>query len=136
VHAGFIQDLYASVPSPFLSDINRHFLDGIKEALDIDTPLVDSRVYGSHGTKDERLLDLCLKAGAAEYVSGPSARSYLDEKRFAAHGVQVTWFEYGPYAEYDQIHPPFIPAVSILDVLLCAGGDAPSLVRPIYAEAR
>lgn len=136
VYGEFIRELYDSAPGPFLSDINRHFLEGINEALGIDTPLVDSRVYGSHGTKDERLLDLCLKAGAVEYVSGPSARSYLDEQRFEARGVQVTWFEYGPYPEYEQIHPPFIPTVSILDVLLCGGADAPSLIRPVCTEAR
>ena len=136
VYADLVRELYASAPSPFLSDINRHFLERINEALGIDTPLVDSRVYGPSGTKDERLLDLCRKAGAAEYVSGPSARSYLDERRFEAGGVQVIWFDYGPYPEYDQIHPPFIPEVSILDVLLCGGADAPSLVRPLCPEVR
>lgn len=136
VHADFIQELYASAPSPFLSDINRHFLESVNDVLGIDTPLVDSRVYAPQGGKDERLLDLCLKAGAAEYVSGPSARAYLDEQRFEAAGVQVAWFEYGPYPGYEQVHPPFIPEVSILDVLLCGGADAPSLVRPLYAEAR
>jgi WbqC-like protein family len=136
LYGEFIRDLYASATSPYLSDINRHFLEAIKEALGIDTPLVDSRVYDPRGMKDERLLDLCLKAGAEEYVSGPSARAYLDEERFEARGVRVTWFEYGPYPEYDQIHPPFVPEVSILDVLLCGGADAPALVRPLYAQAR
>jgi len=136
VHAAFLQDLYASATSPFLSETNRHFLEGINEVLGIETPVVDSRVYDPRGAKDERLLDLCLKAGAVEYVSGPSARSYLDEQRFEASGVEVTWFEYGPYPEYDQIHPPFISEVSVLDVLLCGGADAASLVRPLCTEAR
>ena len=136
VHADFIRDLYESAPGPFLSDINRHFLEKINEVLGIDTPLVDSRVYGAQGTKDERLLDLCLKAGAGEYVSGPSAQSYLNEQRFEAAGVRVAWFEYGPYPEYDQVHPPFVSQVSILDVLLSGGADAPSLVRPVSVQAR
>ena len=136
VHADFIRELYASVPGPFLSDINRHFLEKINEVLSIDTPLVDSRVYGAQGTKDERLVDLCLKAGAVEYVSGPSAQSYLDEQRFEAAGVHVAWFEYGPYPQYDQVQPPFVSEVSILDVLLCGGAEARSLVRPVYIQVR
>jgi hypothetical protein len=136
VHAEFIRELYASAPSPYLSDVNRHFLEAINQILGIDTPLVDSRVYSPRGVKDERLLDLCLKAGAVEYVSGPGARAYLDEQLFEAQGIGVTWFEYGPYPEYDQIHPPFIAEVSILDVLLCGGVDAQALIRPLYAEAR
>jgi hypothetical protein len=136
VHADFLEGLYASAPEPFLSDINRHFLEHINARLGIDTPLVDSRVYSPQGAKGQRLLDLCAKAGATEYVSGPTARSYLDEEPFEASGIHVAWFEYGPYAQYDQIHPPFVPEVSIIDVLLCGGAEAPSLVRSLPAHAR
>jgi hypothetical protein len=136
VHADFLGGLYASAPEPFLSDINRHFLENINELLGIDTPLVDSMIYDPQGTKDERLLDLCLKAGAAEYVSGPSARSYLNEERFELNDIHVRWFEYGPYAEYDQIHGPFVPDVSIIDVLLCGGTEAPTLVRSLPTHTR
>jgi len=136
VHADFLQRLYASAPEPFLSDINRHFLENVNDLLGIDTPLVDSRVYAPQGRREERLLDLCIKAGATEYVSGPTARSYLDGEHFEASGIDVRWFEYGPYGEYDQLHPPFVPDVSIIDVLLCGGTDAPSLVRSFQAHAR
>ncbi len=131
----FVENLYATVPGPFLSQINRHFIEGIARRLGIDTRLSLSLDYEPRGVKSERLLDLCLKADAAEYVSGPAARAYLDEQLFHDNGVAVSWFEYGPYPTYDQIHPPFDPQVSILDVLLCAGADSPELVRGVV-EAR
>lgn len=128
--APFVEELYATVPGPMLSEVNHHFLSRIAERLDVHTPLTWSTDYEPQGTKTERLLDICLKAGATEYVSGPAARAYLEEERFAEHGIGVTWFEYGPYPDYEQVHPPFEPAVSILDVLLCGGDQAASLVRP------
>lgn len=129
--AGFLESLYATAPGPRLTDVNRHFLEGIARHLGIETPIRLSLDYGPEGASTERLVDLCLKAEASEYVSGPAARSYLDEQLFSAHGISVSWFDYGPYAEYEQVHPPFDPRVSIVDVLLCGGDQAPALVRPL-----
>jgi hypothetical protein len=126
----FVEELYATVPGPRLSDVNRHFLSRIGAHLGIDTELSLSLDYDPQGSKTDRLLDICLKAGASEYVSGPAARSYLDEGTFAERGISVSWFEYGPYPAYEQVHPPFDPHVSIIDLLLCAGPEAAALVRP------
>jgi hypothetical protein len=130
----FVKGLYAAAPGPFLTDVNRHFLEVISRRLGISTPLTSSDVYAPQGAKTERLLDICRKAGATEYVSGPAARTYLEIERFEAEGIVVSWFEYGPYPAYEQVHPPFDPQVSILDLLLCAGADAPHLVRPVPSE--
>jgi hypothetical protein len=134
---GFVEKLYASVPGERLTDINRHFIEHVAQELGINTPVSLSLDYVPQGAKTERLLDLCLKAGATEYVSGPAARAYLEEERFRKRGIDVSWFQYGPYPEYDQVHPPFDPHMSILDLLLCAGSTAGSLVRPLLStEAR
>ena len=124
-----LEQLYATVPAPRLTDVNRHFLQGISGFLGIETPITLSLDYDPQGTRTERLLDLCVKAGATEYVSGPAARAYLEEERFADAGIEVTWFEYGPYGEYAQVHPPYELHVSIVDLLLCAGRRAPGAFR-------
>jgi hypothetical protein len=133
--APFLEELYASVPGPYLSDVNRHFLGRICEWLGIETPLTRSEDYGSEGVKTDRLVSLCRKTGASVYVSGPSAKAYLDEEEFAAAGIEVSWFEYGPYAEYPQVHPPFDGQVTILDTVLCVGRAAAEHIRPL-SEAR
>ena len=120
----FVEELYRTVPGTHLSEINRHFLERICGQLGVATPLTDSRAYAAEGTKSDRLIDLCRKANATEYLSGPSAKAYLDEERFSTAGIAVSWFSYGPYPDYEQVHPPFEPQVSILDVLLCTGEDA------------
>jgi hypothetical protein len=127
----FVEDLYASVPGPRLTDVNRHFLERICARLGITTRLSLSLEYAPQGTKTDRLVDICRKVGATEYVSGPAARDYLDESAFAAHGMSVKWFGYGPYPEYEQVHPPFEPRVSVLDLLLSTGADAPRHIRPL-----
>lgn len=125
----FIEDLYQTVAGRRLTDVNRHFLERIGGFLGITTPITLSLNYDPHGVRTDRLVDLCVKTGATEYVSGPAARAYLDEDAFTSRGIAVSWFEYGPYGTYPQVHPPYDPQVSILDLILCAGGRAPALYR-------
>jgi hypothetical protein len=131
-----VEELYRTVPGRSLAEINRHFLARLCEALEIETPLTKSVDYEAVGRKTDRLVDLCRKSGATEYVSGPSAKAYLDVDRFAAEGIAVSWFEYGPYPEYEQVHPPFDPHVSILDVVLCAGKDSARIARRLEEAHR
>ena len=63
-------------------------------------------------------------AGATDYLSGPSARDYLDEAQFAQAGIRVGFADYSGYPEYPQVHPPFEHGVSMLDLLFCAGPEA------------
>lgn len=107
-----------------LSDINRLFLRGLCDLLDIRTPLVDSRSYGSQGAKTEKLLTLCRSAGAACYLSGPSARDYLEEPAFTAAGIRVEWMDYGSYPPYPQLYGDFDPHVSVIDLLFNTGPAA------------
>jgi hypothetical protein len=79
------------------------------------------------GRKTDRLLDLLSQLGATHYLSGPSARDYLDEAAFTAAGIGLEYMEYS-YPEYPQLHPPFEPAVSILDLLFMTGDDAPRYI--------
>ncbi len=125
-----IQSLYETASSDRLSDVNRHFLEEVCGMLGIETKLSWSTDYGAGGVKGERLLELCLKAGADEYVSGPSARAYLDEARFAEAGVAVRWFDYPAYPEYRQLHPPFEHGVTVLDLILNMGETARDYMRP------
>jgi hypothetical protein len=80
--------------------------------------------FPAGGRKTERLLDIAKAAGATEYVSGPSARSYFDESLFADAGIAVSWMSYDGYPEYRQLHGGFEHAVSVLDVIFNTGPDA------------
>ncbi len=53
--------------------------------------LVD-RVPGVRRAKTERLVALCRSAGATTYLSGPTARDYIDESLFHDAGIELrTW---------------------------------------------
>jgi len=130
-----LEALFESATDRRLSVVNRHFLEAINDLLGIRTTLSWSTDYEAEGTRSERLLSLCRAAGATHYLSGPSARSYLDEQLFADAGVDVSYFDYDGYPEYEQLHPPFDHNVTILDLILNTGSDAPRYMKAVGAPA-
>jgi hypothetical protein len=112
-----------------LADANRVFLRAICSALGIDTVLVEVTDVLSDEEHDrmgptERLVDICQRLDASTYLSGPSARRYLETDRFDRAGIALQWFDYDGYPEYPQLHGAYDPAVSILDLLLMTGPQA------------
>jgi len=124
-----IRRLYDNPPSLFLTDVNRAFIERICLALGIGTKLSHSVDYQLAGDRNQRLVDLCLKAGATEYVSGPAAECYLDNALFRENGIAVTFFQYEGYLAYSQVFPPFTHEVSVLDLLFHLGKRAGDFMR-------
>jgi hypothetical protein len=75
------------------------------------------------GKKTDRLVQILTQVGASHYLSGPSARDYIENEKFAAAGISLEYIDYN-YPEYPQLHPPFDPFVSILDLLFMTGPEA------------
>ncbi len=123
-YADRVEALYRGAASDRLSDVNHAFLTGLCGMLGIETRVTWSTDYAVRSGRSERLVDLCLASGATEYLSGPSARDYLDVAAFEAAGVQVRFADYGGYPEYPQPHGPFVHQVSVLDLLFCTGPRA------------
>lgn len=112
-----------------LSAVNRIFLRNITKSLGIRSEFIEVEAllpYKDHDALEPtaRLVEICRRLKATSYLSGPSARSYLDESAFAKESIAVEWFSYENYPEYPQLHGNFDHAVSILDLLLMTGSDA------------
>lgn len=120
------EDFYLGQIWHGLSDMNQHLIRRIAtECLGITTSFRDSREFVLQGRKLDRLLDLIRQSGADSYLSGPTARDYIDDACFRDAGIALEYKDYSGYPIYDQVHPPFEHAVSILDVLFHTGPDAP-----------
>jgi hypothetical protein len=91
------------------------------------TRLLRSSSLSVTGTRTERLLALLAAVGADHYISGPSARAYIDEEQLRRAGVGLEYMTYD-YPEYEQLHPPYDPHVSILDLLFMKGPDAGAFI--------
>jgi hypothetical protein len=127
--SAFLEPLYLEQNAERLSEINEAFIRAICHYLGITTPITHSTDYELVDGKSERILGLCQQSGATTYVSGPAAKTYLDEPLFAANRMELEWFHYEGFSEYPQLWGPFDGQVSIVDLLMNCGTDAPKYLR-------
>ncbi len=88
---------------------------------------VRSSEVGGKGAKTDLVISILEKVGASHYISGPSAQDYIEPEKLDAAGIGLEYMDYH-YPEYEQLHPPYDPQVSILDLLFMKGPRAPELI--------
>jgi len=123
-----LENMYLHTKWSSLSNLNQSLIKCIAEILKIRTDFKDSRIFKAQGKKSERLIDILTKVNADVYLTGPSARSYLDEKLFRKANIEVIYKDYSGYPEYPQFYPPFVHEVTILDLLFHVGPEAPDYI--------
>lgn len=135
----WLQALYESVARhDLLSEVNIELTTAIARRLGIATAFTRSEAYPGQARKTERLIEICRAAAAEQYLSGPSARAYLDVDAFRAAGIALKFMSYEGYPAYQQLHGPFVHEVSIVDPILNLGDAAVRAMerpRPAIADA-
>jgi len=129
--AARFEPLYLGSTETHLSRINHTWLQAACEMLEIPTRFTWSMDYDVVAGRTERLVSICQQAGASTYVSGPSARGYIDDAAFQAAGIELLYFDYAGYPEYPQLHGPFTHQVSVVDLLCHTGADARQYLRRV-----
>ncbi len=119
-----LENIYLSSKETNLSLVNLKFIKTINEILGIKTKISWSKDYHLDGQKTHRLVSLCKKIKATHYLSGPSAKIYLDESEFKKQGIEVMWMDYSGYPNYKQLCQGCIHQVTFLDLLFNTGPDA------------
>lgn len=104
----------------FLTELNTGMLKMFLKLLGIDVPVVRATDYSFVGHKSDLVLDMCQKLGATDYIFGEQGRDYADVESFTRSGIR-TYFQAYNHPTYPQINGPFIPYMSVLDLLFNVG---------------
>lgn len=116
-------DFYSRRPE-LLADFTIGLTIALAHELGIrDTRFLRSSQLEASGAKTDRLIRILEQVGATHYISGPSAREYLQEEQFHRAGIELSFMAYD-YPEYPQLYPPYDPQVSVLDLLFMTGPEA------------
>ena len=126
-YAGLLREFYDK-PHSLLADATIELTLALAPELGIhDTVFKRSSEFGLRGRGSRRLLGLLVQLGADRYLTGPSARGYLDEQSFLEAGIEIEYMVYD-YPVYPQLYPPYDGQVSVLDLLLMTGSEAPAYI--------
>lgn len=122
----FLEHVYLETKWDYLYELDRYLIETIsREHLGISTRFADSRDFHFCGVKHEKLLTMLQSAGATTYVSGPAAKDYIRSDDYEKAGIELIWKDYAGYPEYLQQFGAHDYAVSILDLLMNTGDEAP-----------
>ncbi|MCK7578325.1 MAG: WbqC family protein [Chromatiales bacterium] len=80
------------------------------------------------GASTQKVIDLCSTLNAKKYLTGHGARHYLEHEKFEAQGIDVAYIDYS-LSEYPQLHGPFTPYVSALDLIANCGPEAVNYIK-------
>ncbi len=113
-----------------LADLSVASMDAVRTYFGMagTTAFVRSSSLGVPGRSDSRVLAIVERFGGDCYITGHGARNYLDHELIEAAGVQVMYQDYQKHP-YTQLHGPFTPYVSVLDLIANCGPGGVDVIQ-------
>jgi hypothetical protein len=113
-----------------LRELNEGVIEWLAEWLDITTRVRRASDLAASGSRGEYVAALCSEVGAHEYLSTAGAEHYLrqDLDSFTGRGVSVLIHQYS-HPVYRQLHEPFLPYASALDLIMMYGLESAEVLR-------
>jgi len=125
-HAEFFESLLAREWTR-LAPLNEEIIRYMMRAFGIEKRILRSSELRPEGAKTELVVSLCRLTGAEVYLSGTGARKYMDEDACRRAGLTVRYQQFR-HPVYPQLHGPFLPNLSALDLLFNVGSQAGELI--------
>jgi hypothetical protein len=123
MYAPILESSYRNPPVN-LADFTIELTITLSRELGIEnTKFLRSSNLGTTGCKTDRLIQILKTIEATHYITGPSAKEYLEENKLFDAGISLEYMVYD-YPPYEQLYPPYDPFVSILDLLFMMGPSA------------
>jgi hypothetical protein len=113
-----------------LVELNIHLIGILCEMLLLKPRFVRaSDMPNIEGEKTKLLIDICRKLGADTYLSPLGSRAYLEsDAEFRKVEISLLFHQY-EHPIYPQLYGPFLPHLSIVDLLLNVGPKAIEAIR-------
>lgn len=104
----------------FVSEFAQLSIIEVAGYLNFKTKFIVSSEHFSHNRgieKEQRLIDICKEMKAKTYVCDVGGKEIYRRENFLKEGIDMYFFE-PQLSAYDQFNNNFVPALSIIDVLM------------------
>ena len=113
-----------------LLDLNLALIQFFFKALGIKTEIQLASTLDISGKKGDIIFNICKALGAETYICGISGKDYLNFRKFNDSGIEVVMQTFH-HPIYKQLHEPFVPCMSIIDLLFNHGDRSLSTINGI-----
>jgi len=93
-----------------------------------DVPRNPARYVRDADARNERILEICQHHDARVLYDGKRAADFLDVAKFERAGIATVFQDYVP-VPYRQVRGPFVSHLSVIDLVMNTGPDAPRILR-------
>lgn len=114
----------------YISELNYKLIRFLMNALGINTKIIriseldlPSDIHSSN-----LILEICKSLNASVYMSGKYGVNYLNEKDFEKENIKMLYQDFH-HPIYKQLYEPFIPQMSIIDLLFNHGPVSLNIIR-------
>lgn len=127
IHWEWFNSLFKQSFNPNLSKFNQSLVTNISKEFNIHSIFHNARDFPNYENASDRLVGICRELNATKYLTGPSAKSYLEISKFHESNIEVEWINYN-YKPYKQLwSEKFEPQVSIIDLIFNMGTSSINL---------
>jgi hypothetical protein len=112
----------------YLSDLNIALIQILCDFLSIKVKMIRASELGVQGKSSALIASICKEVGAQIYLSGVSGKDYLKMADFDEIRTKVFFQEFH-HPIYRQLHEPFIPCMSIVDLLFNHGEKSLEIIN-------
>ena len=113
-----------------LLDLNMRIINQLMDLLSIKKKIIFSSELNIKKTGSDRILEICKVLNADTYISGSGNKEkgyYLNSEDFSKNNIDLIFQEY-EHPIYNQCYHPFIPNLSILDLLFNHGNESKEIL--------
>ncbi|WP_337042626.1 WbqC family protein [Emticicia sp. 17c] len=122
--SGILTEVLLSNPAN-IAELCTKSLQTTCQYLGIKTAFVESSVVyqNQHLKAQERILDICLQEKAQHYINPIGGMAIYDKQLFADNKILLNFIKSKPI-EYKQFNQPFVPWLSMIDLLMFCSVEA------------
>lgn len=128
----YYSDLERILLTPYanLHELNTKLILHFLNILEIKTTiLLCSKVCSDNITGGDRVMQLLKTLKATKYISGTGSGSmrYINEQEFRDNNIELIWQHY-KHPTYRQMFKPFLPYMSIIDLIFNEGPKSKDII--------
>lgn len=118
-HVSLLEEIFSDQFERIL-DLDMAVIRHLMKALNIRTKLLLLSDLGILTRGSERLVEMCKRLGASQYLAQSAANKYLNESAFHEAGIEIKYFT-SPAPVYPQLWGNFIGHLSAFDLVFNCG---------------